>query len=170
MALTARTACLRPRSDDDTGRHDRPGHASSAPTTIDAGAEIEWSAPARAFVIGALPRGMVPHGQTTEVEASDSPTGAAHMSQTFIDLAIPAQLVVSVETGPPAVAQLTSSGMTPRTDILPGTDIFVWIDPATKQVGAAWQLPGESVVWLYGTNMPEDAMFDIARSIHVGAP
>jgi hypothetical protein len=137
----------------------------SPATTLDGSNTIEWSAPADAFVIGALPRGFVPHGQTTEVEASDSPTGAAHVSQTFLDMAIPAQLVVSVDTGPPAVTQLTSSGMTPRTDVLSGTDMYVWIDPATGQLGAAWQLTDESVVWLYGTNMPEDAMFDIARSI-----
>lgn len=138
-------------------------------TTIDTSETVAWSAPADAFVIGALPRGFAPHGQTTVVEASDSPTGAAHVSQTFIDLAVPAQLVVSVETGPPAVVQLTSSGMTPRTDVLGGTDTYVWIDPDTGQLGAAWQLGGESVVWLYGTNIAEDAMFDIARSIHISA-
>ena len=141
----------------------------SLATTVDTGNTIEWSAPADAFVIGALPRGFVPHGQTTEVEASDSPTGAAHVSQTFIDLAIPAQLVVSVDTGPPAVLQLTSSGMTPRTDVLAGTDTYVWIDPDTGQLGAAWRLAGESVVWLYGTNIPDDSLFDIARSIHITA-
>lgn len=141
----------------------------SRATTVDNGNTIEWSAPADAFVIGALPRGFVPHGQTTEVEASDSPTGAAHVSQTFIDLAIPAQLVVSVDTGPPAVLQLTSSGMTPRTDVLGGTDIYVWIDPDTGQLGTAWQLADESVVWLYGTNISDETMFDIARSIHIAA-
>ena len=141
----------------------------SRATTVDTGNTIEWSAPADAFVIGALPRGFVPHGQTTEVEASDSPTGAAHVSQTFIDLAIPAQLVVSVDTGPPAVLQLTSSGMTPRTDVLGSTDTYVWIDPDTGQLGTAWQLADESVVWLYGTNIPDDTMFDIARSIHIAA-
>lgn len=141
----------------------------SPTTTTDTGNTIRWSAPADAFVIGALPRGFVPHGQTTEVEASDSPTGAAHVSQTFIDLAIPAQLVVSVDTGPPAVMQLTSSGMTPRTDVMAGTDTYVWIDPDTGQLGAAWQLADESVVWLYGTNISDDMMFDIARSIHIAA-
>ena len=141
----------------------------SPATTTETSNTIEWSAPADAFVIGALPRGFVPHGQTTEVEASDSPTGAAHVSQTFIDLAIPAQLVVSVDTGPPAVMQLTSSGMTPRTDVMAGTDTYVWIDPDTGQLGAAWQLADESVVWLYGTNISDDTMFDIARSIHITA-
>ncbi len=145
-----------------------------APVTIPSattgtGNTVEWSAPADAFVIGALPRGFTPHGQTTEVEASDSPTGAAHVSQTFIDLAIPAQLVVSVDTGPPAVLQLASSGMTPRTDVLAGTATYVWIDPDTGQLGAAWLLVDESVVWLYGTNIPEDSLFDIARSIHIAA-
>ncbi|MEO8264283.1 MAG: hypothetical protein ABI706_02110 [Ilumatobacteraceae bacterium] len=146
-----------------------PVTGPSPVTTVDTGNTIEWSAPADAFVIGALPRGFVPHGQTTEVEASDSPTGAAHVSQTFIDLAIPAQLVVSVDTGPPAVLQLTSSGMTPRTDVLGGTDTYVWIDPDTGQLGTAWRLADESVVWLYGTNISDDTMFEIARSIHITA-
>ena len=140
------------------------GHASNN----DAGT-IAWNAPAAAFVIGARPRGFMPHGQTTVVEASASPTGAAQASQTFINQAIPAQFVVTVDTGLPAVTLLTSSGMTPRTDVLAGTDLYVWIDPTTRQLGAAWQTASDSVVWLYGTNMPESSLFDIARSIHITA-
>jgi hypothetical protein len=137
-------------------------------TNVDAGGTIAWSAPADAFVIGALPRGFRPHGDATVVDATASPTRVAQVSQTFINQALPAQLVISVDTGPPAVTLLTSSGMTPRTDVLAGTDLYVWIDPTTRQLGTAWQAR-DSVVWLYGTNVPEDMMLDIARSIHLAA-
>ena len=141
---------------------------SARAANIDAGGTIAWSAPADAFVIGALPRGFRPHGDATVVDATASPTGAAQVTQTFINQALPAQLVISVDTGLPAVTLLTSSGMTPRTDVLAGTDLYVWIDPSTRQLGTAWQAR-DSVVWLYGTNMPEDMMLDIARSIHLTA-
>lgn len=141
--------------------------ASETPTTTDIGGTTQWRAPDNSFTIGALPSGFVTQGSAQIVEAASSPAGDSLVSQTFVDLEQHALLTVSLETGPYAAQQLVAGDTTPRTDILDGTDVYVSTDANSQPTAIAWQPTNDSVVWFYGTNMLDETMFNIVRSIDV---
>jgi hypothetical protein len=143
---------------------------SSPPSTgSDTSGTNEWHAPAEAFTIGALPSGFVTRGSPQIVDATFSPTGDSLVSQTFVDVEQHDLLVVSLETGAYTAQQLASGGMTTRSDILAGRNVYVSTDTDIQQQAIAWQPTQDSIFWVYGTDMSDDALLDIVRSIQVGA-
>ena len=133
------------------------------------GGSTEWHAPADAFTIGALPSGFVTRGSPQIVDAAGSPTGDSLVSQTFVNVGQHALLVVSLETGAYAAQQLVSGGMTTRTDIVAGTNVHISIDANTGQQAIAWQPADDSIFWVYGTGVTDDALFKIVRSLQIPA-
>jgi hypothetical protein len=146
-----------------------PDSSSPPSTGSDGSGTIEWHAPADAFTIGALPAGFVTRGSPQIVDASFSPTGDSLVSQTFVDVGQHDLLVVSLETGAYAAQQLASGGTMTRTDILTATTVYVSTNPDAQQQAMAWQPTQDSVFWVYGTDMSDDALLRIVRSIQVGA-
>ncbi len=127
----------------------------------------EWRAPANAFIIGALPAGFVTRGSPQLVDAVGSPTGNALVSQTFINVGQHAMLVVSLETGGYVAQRLVSDDMPARTDIVDGTNVHFSVDANTGQQAIAWQAADDSVFWVYGTGLADDALFSIVRSLQI---
>ena len=146
-----------------------PDTSSPPPTGSDTSGTIDWHAPADAFTIGALPSGFVACGSPQIVDASFSPTGDSLVSQTFVSVEQHDLLVVSLETGPYTTQQLAPGGMTTRTDILAGTNVYISTDTDTQQRAIAWQATQDSIFWVYRTDMSDDALFHIVRSIQIGA-
>jgi hypothetical protein len=143
--------------------------APEATTTTDIGGPTEWRAPDHSFTIGALPSGFVTRGSAQIVEAAISPTGDSLVSQTFVNIEQRALLTVSLDTGPFAAQQLVTGDLTSRTDILDGTNVYLSTDANSQQRAIAWQPTNDSVVWVYGTNMSDETLFDLVRSVAVAA-
>ncbi len=78
-----------------------------------------------------------------------------------------AMLVVSLKLACNAVQQLDSGEMTTRADIIDGTNVHVSIDANTGQQVIAWQPATDSVFWVYGTDIADDALFNIVRSLQI---
>lgn len=125
--------------------------------------------PADAFTIGALPYDFVARGSPQIVDASFSPTGDSLVSQTFVSVEQHHLLVVSLETGPYTAQRLAPGGMTTRTGILTGTNVYISTDTDTQQPAIAWQATQDSIFWVYGMDMSDDTLFHIVRSIQIGA-